>query len=128
MLNNNRCIFQVTYNSLITACLNGGSGLDEALSVVDQMEAAGFCPDVVTYNILIGACSRFGWLEERNDLLAEMKATGIKANHITRKMIALHRPDDLERGFRKRFEVCPARERDIKVVIEKKGRRQRRSS
>ncbi|GAQ91433.1 putative Pentatricopeptide repeat domain containing protein [Klebsormidium nitens] len=119
---------QVTYNSLITACLNGGSGLDEALSVVEQMEDAGFFPDVVTYNILIGACSRFGWLEERNDLLAEMNSTGIKANDITRKMIALHRPDDLERGFRKRFEVCSVREQNVKVVVEKKGRRQRKVS
>jgi pentatricopeptide repeat protein len=114
---------QVTFNSLMTACLNGGSGLDEALCVLDDMEAAGFSSDVVTYNILIGACSRFGWLEEREDLLVDMKAAGIKPNDITYKMLALHRPDDQERGFRKRLEVYPVQVQVRDGVVKRRRKR-----
>jgi pentatricopeptide repeat protein len=71
-------VSQVTFNSLMTACLNDGTGLDEALCVLDDMEAARFSSDVVMLNILIGACSRFGWLEEREVLLVDMKAAGIE--------------------------------------------------
>jgi pentatricopeptide repeat domain-containing protein 1 len=49
----------VTYNTLLTACANGGQW-QEAVRVFEDMRVAGVLPDTITYNTLITVCVNRG--------------------------------------------------------------------
>jgi len=71
----------VTYNTIIKAHLLAGKTA-EAKRTVQLMKTAGFQPNAVTFNELLDACIKNA-VGEVWPLLDEMKACGVKPNHIT---------------------------------------------
>ncbi|XP_020575681.1 pentatricopeptide repeat-containing protein At3g53170 [Phalaenopsis equestris] len=71
------------YTSLVGAF--GYSGLfDEVMSIIDEMKAISDCkPDVFTYTILIGCCSKLRRFDLIPSLLAEMSYLGIESTSVT---------------------------------------------
>ncbi|XP_071699993.1 uncharacterized protein [Rutidosis leptorrhynchoides] len=72
-----------TYNSLIHMFIKGGE-IDEARSLMKEMLVAGGpLPDTVTYNLLVGAESKYGHLYSADEVYEDMKKRGYKPDVIT---------------------------------------------
>ena len=48
----------VTFSSAIDACAKGGGQWEQALKLLDDMQAAKLSPDVVTFDSALDACVR----------------------------------------------------------------------
>ncbi|XP_078431072.1 uncharacterized protein LOC144702921 [Wolffia australiana] len=73
-----------TFNVLVHAvCRSPEAGELELGALMAEMEAAGFDPDVVTYNTLISGLCRRGKTEEAMELLEKMESRGLEPDQIT---------------------------------------------
>ncbi|KAJ0052210.1 hypothetical protein Pint_00496 [Pistacia integerrima] len=64
------------------ALLSAGR-VDDASVVLSKLKEAGFCPDIVCYNVLIGAFCRKKMLDKAYEMLTEMEAAGIRPDCVT---------------------------------------------
>ncbi|KAH0459228.1 hypothetical protein IEQ34_012042 [Dendrobium chrysotoxum] len=86
-LNIARCVFdsmieknEVSWNSIIAAY--GAHGLlNDAVSLFQEMEKAGYLPDHITFLTLISACSHTGQIEEGFQFFSRMNDYGIVAKN-----------------------------------------------
>ncbi|XP_071698532.1 uncharacterized protein [Rutidosis leptorrhynchoides] len=72
-----------TYNALIHMFIKSGE-IDEARALMKEMLVAGGpLPDTVTYNLLVGAESKYGHLYSADEVYEDMKKRGYKPDVIT---------------------------------------------
>ncbi len=67
------------FTTMISAYGKAGN-YSKAIELLDQMQATGVEPSVVTYNAVISACARAGDGQRALDWLEQMEAASIKPN------------------------------------------------